>query len=38
MGFVNEWQPVWENKIDTLLDSYIMQEDFGEFPPDPFHS
>ena len=26
-----------ESKVDTLLDSYVIQEDFLEFPPDPFH-
>lgn len=23
--------------VDTLLDGYVIQEDFVEFPPDPFH-
>lgn len=27
-----------ESKVDTLLDGYAIQEDFLEFPPDPFHS
>ena len=26
-----------ESKVDTLLDGYVIQEDFLEFPPDPFH-
>lgn len=27
-----------ESKVDTLLDGFAIQEDFLEFPPDPFHS
>jgi hypothetical protein len=26
-----------ESKVDTILDGYAIQEDFLEFPPDPFH-
>ncbi len=26
-----------ESKVDTLLDGFVIQEDFVEFPPDPFH-
>ncbi len=27
-----------ESKADTLLDGFAIQEDFLEFPPEPFHS
>ena len=26
-----------ESHVDTILDGYVIQEDFVEFPPDPFH-
>jgi hypothetical protein len=26
-----------ESTVDTLLDGFVIQEDFVEFPPDPFH-
>jgi hypothetical protein len=26
-----------ESMVDTLLDGHVIQEDFVEFPPDPFH-
>jgi hypothetical protein len=27
-----------ESNVDTILDNYAIEEDFLEFPPDPFHS
>lgn len=26
-----------ESKVDTQLDNFVIQEDFVEYPPDPFH-
>jgi hypothetical protein len=26
-----------ESKVDTLLDNFVIEEDFVEYPPDPFH-
>jgi hypothetical protein len=26
-----------ESTVDTLLDNFVIQEDFVEYPPDPFH-
>src|SRR5689334_768348 len=27
-----------ESKVDTVLDDHAIQENFDEFPPDPYHS
>jgi hypothetical protein len=44
---INFWLGKWdlftngsqfgESTVDTLLDGFAIQEDFVEFPPDPFH-
>jgi len=26
-----------ESQVDTILNNFVIQEDFFEFPPDPFH-